>query len=277
MRDLEVVVVDDASLDGTREIVGAIADPRVRLIARERNGGAAAARNSGIAASHGTYVAFLDSDDTWLETKLERQLEVLTSAPPAAAVAVTGVEMHLLDHGITRAQYFVPVENWAHRLAMNCDLSPGSTQLAPRTIFDVIGPLDETLPRFEDWDWLVRYTRTGTICGVREPMARVYNRRARLADDVAKSADRFLAKHKSMFDALNDADRKVAIADLLLQVAGTYAFEGRFSAMLPSTLAAMRQRPLHTMKRLIGGAGAVALGRIRGGRTRNIDGARTAP
>lgn len=72
----ELLVVDDASTDATAQLVDgyAMADARVRLIRQPANGGVAAARNTGIAAARGEYVAFLDSDDWWHPAKLERQL-----------------------------------------------------------------------------------------------------------------------------------------------------------------------------------------------------------
>lgn len=72
--NLEVIVADDASRDDTREIVNGIRDPRVKLIARAENGGAAAARNTAIRAAAGRYIAFLDSDDYWMPDKLAVQV-----------------------------------------------------------------------------------------------------------------------------------------------------------------------------------------------------------
>jgi teichuronic acid biosynthesis glycosyltransferase TuaG len=74
--DLELLVVDDASTDGTADIVAALADvdERVVLLRRAENGGAARARNTALERARGDYVAFLDSDDLWLPRKLERQL-----------------------------------------------------------------------------------------------------------------------------------------------------------------------------------------------------------
>jgi glycosyltransferase involved in cell wall biosynthesis len=71
--DLEVIVVDDGSTDGTRERVSAYRDA-VRYIVQE-NAGQSVARNRGVASTHAEWVAFLDSDDVWLPTKIERQLE----------------------------------------------------------------------------------------------------------------------------------------------------------------------------------------------------------
>lgn len=72
----EMIVVDDCSPDNTFGIVTEIArtDPRVRLVRHERNGGPALARNTGVAAARGRWLAMLDGDDQWLPQKLEKQL-----------------------------------------------------------------------------------------------------------------------------------------------------------------------------------------------------------
>ncbi|MBY0361669.1 MAG: glycosyltransferase [Phreatobacter sp.] len=261
LAEIEILVVDDGSADDSRGIVSAHPDFRVRLLARARNGGASAARNTGIAAARGEWVAFLDSDDLWLPGKLQRQLAAHATRP-GPDVSCTGVEMHLLDHGVVRTQTCEDQADWAQRLAMGCDLSPGTTQMTRRAAFGRIGPLDESLPRFEDWDWLLRYTRSGAIIAVQEPLARVYNRRGRLGDMVALSAKRFAAKHHAVHDALAPGDRASALGDLWLQVVGTYAFEGRPMAALPYAWRAARLRPALTAKRLCVGAAAVLKGRL---------------
>ena len=78
MSNLEVVVVNDGSTDATADAVNRIADPRVRLVS-QANRGLPAARNAGIRASHGIYIAFLDSDDLLLPDFLECGLEALSA------------------------------------------------------------------------------------------------------------------------------------------------------------------------------------------------------
>lgn len=72
-QDFEIIVVDDASLDNTRNIVNKYIDSRIKLIVNERNLGVAESRNRAIVNANGKYIAFLDSDDVWDSKKLETQ------------------------------------------------------------------------------------------------------------------------------------------------------------------------------------------------------------
>ena len=74
--DFELIIVDDGSTDGTQAWLAALTDPRIQVIASERNRGVSAARNLGLAAARAPVVAFLDSDDTYRPQRLRRALEV---------------------------------------------------------------------------------------------------------------------------------------------------------------------------------------------------------
>ncbi|MBC1890009.1 glycosyltransferase family 2 protein [Listeria booriae] len=77
--DWELIIIDDASTDQSiAAIEPYLTDPRIQLLAKEKNEGVALARNDGLARSTGRYVAFLDSDDLWRSRKLEQQLTALT-------------------------------------------------------------------------------------------------------------------------------------------------------------------------------------------------------
>lgn len=76
--DWELILVEDCSKDNSREVLEKITekleDPRIQVIYKEKNEGAARARNTGLMAATGKYLAFLDADDIWKETKLEKEL-----------------------------------------------------------------------------------------------------------------------------------------------------------------------------------------------------------
>lgn len=73
----EMIIVDDCSTDNTKDVVSKYSDHRIKYYCLERNSGAAAARNKALSLAKGQWVAFLDSDDLWLPTKLERQLDFM--------------------------------------------------------------------------------------------------------------------------------------------------------------------------------------------------------
>ncbi|MEM8970541.1 MAG: glycosyltransferase family 2 protein [Pseudomonadota bacterium] len=89
VKDIELIIVDDASQDDTKKVADCLRDARVRYIRHERNRGVSAARNTGLSLSRGLYIAFQDSDDLWLPGKLARQLGQLETLPRDVG-AVTG-------------------------------------------------------------------------------------------------------------------------------------------------------------------------------------------
>lgn len=90
--DLELIVVDDGSTEDVENVVLGIGDTRVKYVRRSRNGGAAAARNTGLALAQGKFIAFQDSDDIWLPAKLMKQVALLSTLPDHIGV-VTGAKI----------------------------------------------------------------------------------------------------------------------------------------------------------------------------------------
>lgn len=153
----EIIVVDDASTDDTTEMLKAYKS--VRVIRHEQNKGAAAARNTGIKAAKGEYVALLDSDDLWVFDKLSRQMAYLLESGVDACVCNTVYRKHNSEQLAPRP---LPVNaDWAKELVRGLGVNAGSALLVRKSLFDEVGYFDENLPRLEDWEWFIRFVQKG--------------------------------------------------------------------------------------------------------------------
>jgi glycosyltransferase involved in cell wall biosynthesis len=191
----EILVVDDASRDGSPEAVAALGDKRIRLLRHERNRGAAAARNTGIAAATSDWIALLDSDDEWEPEKLARQLGALGTAPGAAA-GVTGYVIR--DYRTAEERVFAPrpEDVTLDALVWGCSLGVGSTLMARRAVFAKLGAFDADLPRLEDWEWLMRYLPSHPLGVVPEPLTIVHKTSDPSRTQVFAALARIRAQHR---------------------------------------------------------------------------------
>ena len=166
-RDFEIVVVDDGGTDGTYEVLSA--GPELRVLRHPHRRGVAAARNLGVAAARGEWLAFLDSDDLWLPDKLARQILLLEGQPELLICQTDetwvrrGVRVNKpAAHRKVAGQIFLP------SLA-RCMISPSAVMLHRRLLQDH-GAFDETLPAAEDYDLWLRLTWRYEVGLVDEPL-----------------------------------------------------------------------------------------------------------
>lgn len=153
---LEVIVVDDGSTDDTPQVLASYGD-RIRAI-RQENQGVGAARNAGIAAARGEYIAFLDSDDILKPTKLERDVARF-EANPAIGLVHCGAESFGND-GRTISVSMTGLEGWVAPELLGLDreviTAPGSGIAVPKRVAEEIGGYDARLQPSEDWDFCYR-------------------------------------------------------------------------------------------------------------------------
>ncbi|MBI4568139.1 MAG: glycosyltransferase [Planctomycetes bacterium] len=155
-KDFELIVVDDGSTDATADLLRArcAGDPRTRVVSRE-NGGIARAKNSGLEAARGRYVAFCDHDDLWLPHKLSRQVEAL-EGDPAAGLCYTRYGLFGEDGRVFKERprrgysgdIFLPMLRKVFVLT--------SSAVARRTVIDRVGGFDPALALADDLDFHLR-------------------------------------------------------------------------------------------------------------------------
>ena len=164
--DFELIVVDDGSTDATRELIKDY--PAVRYI-YQPNKGVSSARNQGIKQAVGDLIAFLDSDDLWIDNKLERQVTFFNDNP---AVSICQSEEIWLRDG-RRHNPKKKHKKYSGYILKEClplcIVSPTAVMLR-REVFQKIGLFDESFPVCEDYDFWLRAARVYPIELIKEPL-----------------------------------------------------------------------------------------------------------
>ncbi len=194
-----MVVVVDGSTDGTITMLNGLGDPRVKTIVHERSRGQAAARNAGIRAARGRWVAFLDDDDLWAPWKLRQQV---TAGDANGAVLVYCGAVGFFDNGETVvADRPVPRPAALPEMILRSNPLPGgaSAQLARKDTLDALGGFAEEFELLTDWDMWIRLTEVGAAAAVEERLVgyrfHESNISSRDADANLSEFDRFVARH----------------------------------------------------------------------------------
>ena len=173
--DLEVIVVDDGSADGTHDIVSAMGAPVVTVRGPGRD--VSLARNAGVRLAKGEYIAFMDHDDLWEQGKIRRQVEALDAEPGAGLVFT---QARLMEGGrLTRVFPSIPhapssLEN-AYENLVHENYIPMSSVMVRRASLpglDGSGPFDPGLHLAEDWDLWLRIAERHKIVFIPEPLTR---------------------------------------------------------------------------------------------------------
>jgi glycosyltransferase involved in cell wall biosynthesis len=164
----ELFIVDDGSEDGTADAVQTLRDPRVRYV-RQSHRGVSAARNAGIRLAERPWLAFLDSDDRWLPTKLERQLNELERRPEYHVIYTDEIWIRRgirVNPGKKHAKH----SGWIYpRCLPLCIISPSSVLLS-RDVLETCGTFDESYPVCEDYELWLRIAQRYPIRFLEEPL-----------------------------------------------------------------------------------------------------------
>ncbi len=167
--DFEVLIINDGSSDHIVQWVAQITDPRVKLISQE-NQGLPGARNTGIAYARGEYVAFVDADDLWQPTKIERQVRCLEDKPEVGLVYTWTALIDEQSNPTGRVYAFDAEGNVWEQLLVGDPISNGSSCMVRRSCFETVGVFDRSLTSAEDYDMWLRIAARYPFAVVREPL-----------------------------------------------------------------------------------------------------------
>lgn len=191
--NFEVIVVDDSSSDNTQLVVTSFHDKRIRYIRHEKNMGAVAARNTGIAAAKADYIAFQDSDDEWMAKKLEKQMARFAHAPENLGVVFTSY--WLFEDG---KKLYSPPESMIkqsegdmHNALLEGNFVNAPTSVVRKVCFKKAGCF-ENLPRLQEWGLWLRISKYYHFRHINEPLVNAY----RQSDSISTDMNAFVAARK---------------------------------------------------------------------------------
>jgi glycosyltransferase involved in cell wall biosynthesis len=252
--EFELIVIDDGSEDATADVVRARNHPRLQVI-RTDNRGVAAARNRGLDAATGGYVAFLDADDAWQPAKLERQHTALSELPevglcfPSARLVDDGLRPFGLDPAVDRPDY-----TRALLLEGNIVAGGGSSVLARTSVVEQAGRFDPRLSQCADWDMWLRMSTITRFLALHEELVLYRSAPGTMSSDpqllerdTFAMLDKFYAQPAS---APYAPVRRRAYANQWMVCAGTYLHARRLRDSMRCVGSGLRGDP-RTASRLL--------------------------
>lgn len=246
--DFELIVVDDASTDRTVAAMQSITDPRLKIIAQEHNAGASVARNIGIEAAQGTWIAFHDSDDIWLPDKLERQMALLKTPNAGYVAAYCG--MLILEQGAAPetgtyvpADHVTPKEGDIAEMLLWDSFISTQTLIARRTDLLAVGGFDPELPALIDWGCVIRLAQLGPFAFVPDVLVHQFFS----ANSITKTPGKRLKARLRILETHADllAQRPRTLAHHHYEIAGALRASGAPQEALPHLAQAVALQPFN--------------------------------
>lgn len=171
--DMEIIVVSDGSTDNTEETVASFDDSRIRFFKHKTSRGASAARNAGLRASRGKYIAFLDDDDEWTRDKLEVQMPVIEKSDPRIGLVYAWMECK--ENGERLYVHSPELRGDVFEQMLDGQVVGGCpTVIIKREVLDLVPGFDEELRRGNDGDFYRRISEHYHVDYVPKVLAHVH-------------------------------------------------------------------------------------------------------
>jgi glycosyltransferase involved in cell wall biosynthesis len=185
---LSVVVVDEASTDGSAEALHSLADPRVHVVRHESPRGVSQARNTGLQQVESPWVAFLDDDDLWAPDKLSAQLEALRQQPRAQWACTGAVNVDSRCQILNVSYPPCDPDVSGPLLTLNVVPGGGSGVLVATALARQVGGFDDALANLADWDFYIRLSLQSPVAAVQAPLVGYHVHAAGMAHDIERSS-----------------------------------------------------------------------------------------
>lgn len=211
-KDIELIVVSDGSTDGTDEFMRKYeGDNRINYISYHPGKGGNYARNTGVKAAKGEYVAFLDDDDEWLPTKIEEQVSV-AQTDSRIGLVYTGINAIYINEGVSYTHTSEFNGDASHRILLSNFIGTTSTVMVKTEIVREAGLFDENLKALQDYDLWVRICQLVHVGYVNKPLINYYNEtHSNQVSDKTElyeyCKDYIHSKYNLLFDALSKEEQ----------------------------------------------------------------------
>lgn len=209
-KNIEILVVDDGSTDNTIRVLKGLKqkDNRIKIIFHKKNKGEAAARNSGIKFSKGNYIAFLDSDDCWIQGKLKEQYLILSKSKKNVIGVVSGNQTIYKNESESNLHswHFKKKINQRNLLKYGCGLGLGSNFLMKREAVLKAGKFDSFLNLYVDLDWLCRFVVLGEIISMKKIFTLYNKAQIKSGKLIEEEKKKFFLKNKKTLNQYNFID-----------------------------------------------------------------------
>lgn len=239
-KNVEIIIIDDGSTDGTYNILKKLekTENSIRIFTQEHKG-ANAARNLGIEKSKGEFIAFQDSDDEWLPDKLEKQIRYMEEKHFDVCYCpfylYSSNEEQIFPRDYQDKQKY---EQELIKILRCCNVVSTQTLVIRRNIISEVGIFDEDMPRYQDYEYVIRIIQKKKIGYISKPLVKVFRTKNSISNDDKKLKNaeiKLLVKHKNFFDMeaclksrLTEKIRELDEKELMEQAEKTDAFLKRF-------------------------------------------------
>jgi len=243
---LECIIVDDASQDNTANLITSINDSRLKYLFHDKNKNASAARNTGLSAANGEYISFLDSDDEWTPTKLEKQYNLLTSLPEEYGMVYCWFNYYRNGQILIKKEPVLE-GNIFNNIIGRIGIAAVDSYLIKKEVINRLGGFDENLINGDDTEFFLKVAKYYKIGLIRETLVKVHfdpeidhlsaNTNEGMMDKI-KSDLYIIKKYNNDF-----LSNKMAKLLLFSRIARNYSLLGKWDEFLKYSFLSIKQNP----------------------------------
>jgi len=247
--DWELIVVDDASEDNTRDVVFSIGDSKIKYVRHEENRGGSAARNTGIKNANGRYILMIDDDDLIKKNHLRTLVSGAKRMDKSWGVFYTGF---ILDRGFKKNEKYPKWKGYIkEKLLAEGSIGTTAVALIKKKTLRRVGGFDENLPRHQDWDLYIRLAKKTKFYPLRSLTVIKRHTGKPSLEKVVRSKKYIRKKFSDELRNLRFIKRRKFYSRESLRLAQLNFGEGNYFVGIVRIIISMAQYPFH-LKKLIG-------------------------